>query len=64
MCNSDFFKFKGGNIENFNHKLENLVKNPELLEKYWENHPPLKTMKKHVQELIEIYQKKEVVYES
>lgn len=55
LCNNDLFKFKGGDEQDFRNKLVGFVKNPELLEKYWENHPPLMTMEKHVKELMNIY---------
>lgn len=55
LCNSELFKFKGADKEDFKTKLINLVNNPSLLGEYWKNHPNLITMDKHIEELEEIY---------
>lgn len=55
LCKSDLFKFKGADEDDFLNKLTNLVNKPELLEEYWLNHQDLTTMKKHIEELFEIY---------
>lgn len=55
LSSSIDFKFKGGDERDFLNKLINVVNNPNLLLKYWDNHSPLTTMEKHVKELIKIY---------
>ena len=55
LCNSDLFKFSGGNEEDFQNKLLNIVNNSELLKDYWNNHPDLTTMEKHIESLLKIY---------
>lgn len=55
LCKSELFKFKGGNEEDFIAKLINLVDNPNLLQKYWQNHPDLMTMENHINEIINVY---------
>lgn len=55
LSNSNLFKFKNGNIEDFNDKLIKIINNREILEKYWEKYMPLKTMNQHVEELKDVY---------
>ncbi len=55
LSNSNLFKFKGANEEDFINKLINLVNNPNLLNEYWKYHENLKTMKDHFEELLKIY---------
>lgn len=55
LSSSESFKFKGGNIEDFQYKLINIMQNPELLKDYWSKLNPLMTMEKHVQNLEKIY---------
>lgn len=56
LCNSDLFKFSGGNKEEFIEKLKLFIDNPNLLKEYWNNHPPLMTMDNHINELMTYYQ--------
>jgi len=55
LCRSENFKFNGGNEQEFLEKLTNIVKQPTLLENYWESHTGLVSMKRHVEELMSIY---------
>ena len=55
LCKSDLFKFKGANEKDFLNKLTNIVQNQNILNQYWENHPDLTTMEKHIEELEKIY---------
>ena len=55
LCNSNLFKFNGVNENNFIDKLTNLINSPELLNKYWENHPNLTTMENHIKNLYHEY---------
>ena len=57
LCNSDLFKFQGGNEKDFISKMLEFVENPNMLNEYWKNHKPLMTMKKHIEELNIIYTK-------
>ena len=55
LCDSELFKFQGGNQKDIIGKLINLVNNPYLLDKYWENHSNLTTMKNHIEQITKIY---------
>ncbi len=55
LCSSDIFKFIGADKRDFSNKLLNLVQNPNLLNEYWKEHTGLTTMKKHTEELYDIY---------
>ena len=55
LCNSDLFKFEGANESDFLQKLTNFVNNPEILNEYWNHHPDLTTMKKHINEILKVY---------
>lgn len=55
LSSSEYFKFKGGNENNFVEKLAAIINNPVLLNDYWLNHSPLTTMEKHVKNLLKIY---------
>ncbi len=55
LCQSDLFKFDGGDEESFLSKLTTLLNKPELLAEYWKCHPKLTTMEKHVEELLRFY---------
>ncbi len=55
LTKSDLFKFKGGDESDFINKLQGLVNYPDKLNEYWEYHPPLTTMKKHIEELTVYY---------
>lgn len=56
LCNSNIFKFKGNNLEDFINKLNSIVQHPELLQEYWKNHQSLTTMEFHIRELVKIYE--------
>lgn len=51
------FIFEGGNIQDFNKKLVNIVENKKLLEDFWTDLKPLKSIKEHISELENIYLK-------
>lgn len=55
LCNSNLFKFNGGDEIDFIEKLTNLITNPQLLNEYWNNHPSLMTIHKHIKELENYY---------
>lgn len=55
LCESELFKFKGADDEEFRQKLCNLVNNPDLLQDYWKNHNGLMTMDGHIKELNKYY---------
>lgn len=57
LCKSELFKFKGADEKDFRDKLLNLVNHPALLDDYWANHSDLTTMEKHINELLQIYEK-------
>ncbi len=57
LSSCEDFKFKAGNKANFIEKLTNILKHPELLQKYWDNHTGLTTMEQHVKQLEIIYRK-------
>lgn len=59
MCNSLDFKFKGGDIKNFQRKLVSLVKNREKLNDFWNHYNEPTTMEKHIDELYNYYGLKE-----
>lgn len=49
------FIFEGGNINDFNTKLKNILENPEILEEFWQDLRKLKNVKEHVEDLKSIY---------
>ena len=55
LCNSDLFKFAGGNEESLLERLRMFVEKPGLCQKYWRYHNGLTNMRKHVEELVNIY---------
>lgn len=58
LCNSEIFKFDGGNIESFHNKIKQFAENPKLLLDYFTNAKQLTTMSTHIQELYRYYQGK------
>ena len=55
LCDSELFRFEGGNEEDFLKKLIYLLKNPEKIHEYWKHHKGLTTMKMHFAELSNVY---------
>ncbi len=51
LCESDLFKFKGGDIEDFNNHIKHFLNNPLDLESYWEYHHGLTTMAMHMEDM-------------
>lgn len=56
LCDSEKFKFKHGNQEDFLQKLIYLEKNRDEVSQYWNSHHGLKTMKQHFNKMERIYQ--------
>lgn len=57
LSSSEVFKFKAGNIEDFNRKIKNILDNPKILDDYYKKHIELKTIKEHSILLDELYSK-------
>lgn len=55
LSKSKFFQFKGGDINDFNKKLEIIIEN-DVMKDYWEKGLKLKDMDTHVRELYKIYE--------
>lgn len=55
LCDSDLFKFEGGNEREFLSKIVYFEENPEKIKEFWKFHHGLTTMKKHFDELSHIY---------
>ncbi len=55
LCDSDLFRFKCADSDDMNAKIMHFIDHPEDLGEYWKNHHGLVTMKKHWNELSEIY---------
>ena len=49
------FIFKAGDIKDFKEKITNIIKNRDLLKKYFDKKQKLTTMEKHVNELVHFY---------
>lgn len=60
LCESKNFRFKGGDINDFQRKLTNLVMHRERLSEFWKYYKKPKTMKNHLEELYEYYDIKEI----
>lgn len=52
------FVFEAGNTVDFQNKLKNIINNPQLLEKYFENSIGLTTMKQHITYINDCYSSK------
>lgn len=57
LSSSEAFKFKAGNIEDFNKKIKNILDNPTLLDDYYKKHMELKTIREHINLLDDLYNK-------
>ncbi|MBO5435183.1 glycosyltransferase [bacterium] len=55
LCKDELFKFEGGNTNKMLQKIMQFVDNKQLLDLYWNQHPPLTTMTNHIQELFKFY---------
>lgn len=55
LCNSDLFKFVGGDIDDFNRKLKFLIENPNKLNEFWLNYNKPTTMDMHISDLYNYY---------
>lgn len=55
LCNNDLFKFNGGATDELINRIESFVNDKSLLDLYWEYHPPLTTMNKHINDLMYYY---------
>lgn len=55
LCDSELFKYRGGDVQDFLDKLSAFIKAPELLNKYWSHNKKLVTMAEHVKELETLY---------
>lgn len=55
LCTSPHFRFRCGDETDFLTKLSQIIRNPNILHEYWKHHIGLTTMKMHIKELIEIY---------
>ncbi len=51
LCDSDLFKFKGGDKNDFIDHLKYFVDNPLDLESYWSHHKGLTTMAEHAEDI-------------
>ena len=60
LCDSADFKFKGGDIKDFQKKLVSLVKNREKLNDFWNCYNKPTTMDKHLEELYKYYEIEEM----
>lgn len=56
LCDSDIFKFKCNDNNEFISKLEMLYRDPNLLHEYWSHHNGLVTMTEHIKELKKFYE--------
>lgn len=56
LCDSELFRFRHGDREDFITKLSYLAKNRKMLSQYWEHHHGLVTMKEHFADMARIYQ--------
>ena len=52
------YVFNAGNIDDFIKKLGEILDNPDLLNKFWENVRPLITMEEHAKKLSSLYMEK------
>ena len=56
LCESDHFRFTGGDENDFRKKLIYFVEDHERVKEYWEHHKGLVTMKEHLENLSQIYE--------
>ena len=56
LCEDDQFSFKAGDVEDFLNHIKFFVDNPQYIDKYWDKHSGLVTLRQHLSELIQIYQ--------
>lgn len=56
LCDSELFRFRGGDTEDLKAHLLTFVHNPELLQEYWKHHNGLVTMKTHWEDLENVFQ--------
>jgi glycosyltransferase involved in cell wall biosynthesis len=55
LCDSELFRFRGGDESDFLNHLKQLIKERTLLDEYWLHHRYLTTMRMHLEELKEEY---------
>lgn len=55
LCESSDFKFKGGDVKDFQEKLTNLVSNRKKLKEFWKYYNKPTTMEQHLDELYKYY---------
>ena len=55
LTRSDLFKFRGGDKQDFQTKLIQFIKNPDLLDEYYKHANKLQTMNGHIKELMNFY---------
>lgn len=59
LCDSVDFKFKGGDVRDFQKKLTNIIENREKLQEFWDFYNKPTTMEQHLKELYQYYGMKE-----
>lgn len=59
LCESNDFKFKGGDVKDFQKKITNLVNNRDKLKSFWKFYNKPTTMRQHLNELYKYYGIKE-----
>lgn len=55
LCESELFKFQGGDKKKFLEKLTTFINNPSLLSEFWEHNMELVTLNKHWEEMEKFY---------
>jgi glycosyltransferase involved in cell wall biosynthesis len=56
LSKSTHFSFSAAKKGDFKNKLREIMDQPGLINDYWENGMPLKTIQEHVDELLELYE--------
>ena len=59
LCDNTDFKFKGGDVRDFQKKLTNIIENREKLQEFWDFYNKPTTMEQHLEELYQYYGMKE-----
>ena len=59
LCESNDFKFRGGDVKDFQKKITNLVNNRDKLKEFWNFYNKPTTMRQHLDELYKYYGIKE-----
>lgn len=59
LCDNTDFKFKGGDVKDFQKKLTNIIENREKLQEFWDFYNKPTTMEQHLEELYQYYGMKE-----